>query len=199
MSDDTSQSVSKSRKVRLPPPSLLLLGMLLMCAVTFARWYSLRFQRQLVLIQYVESLGGSIEMVAVEPSWARDLLVEQVGADRVRGFDHVVTVDLTLAHVDDEGLENLCGLSQLQRLDLCFTPISSDGLEHLSGLTSLTSLDLRITRVDDEGLEHLRRLKDLDELWLCDTLVSDEAVDDLRNELPDCRIHNTPPPFSIPY
>lgn len=199
MSDDTSQSASESRRIRLPPPSLLLVGMLLLCAVTLARWYSVRFQRQQALIRYVESLGGSVETVAVEPSWARDLLVEQVGVDRARAFDHVTTVDLTLAHIDDDGLENLCGLSRLQRLDLCFTPISSDGLQHLSGLTSLNSLDLRITRVDDEALHHLSSLKDLKELWLCDTLVSDAAVDDLRNQLPDCQIHNEPPPFSIPY
>ena len=197
MSDDFPASAVKPRRIRLPSPGVLLAGTLMLSVIAGARWYSVRYDRQQSLIQYVESLGGNVKTVDAEPLWAHEFLVEQFGEAQARGFGDVVSIDLMLTHITDDELQKLRGIAGLQHLNLCFTQISD--LQQLSGLSELKSLDLRITRVDDGGLQHLGSLTELRELWLNDTLVSDEAVNELRNQLPDCQIHNEPPPFSIPY
>jgi Leucine-rich repeat (LRR) protein len=149
-----------------------------------------------------------IRMVYFRGPKFTDAEMEQVAPD-LANLRELYTLDLSMAHVTDEGLGHLRGLNRLAELTLRYTWITDAGINHLKDWHQLVGLDLMQTRISDRGLEqivrehpnlksldldrtlvtdrglaHLKELRQLEWLALADTAATDEAlsaVGDLTN------------------
>jgi uncharacterized protein YjbI with pentapeptide repeats len=181
------------------PLSLRMFAGLAVILAGVSAWRIAIGYRQLLAIREVERLGGSVRSEPVGPTWLRDRL----GADRMRLFDKVVSVDLGGQSTDDT-LRLLGRMPSLKSLDVVACPhITGAGLAHLEALTNLEMLllnGLNVTDVDlihlhglvklkklfltrmhltDAGLVHLKRLKALELLDLSVTQITDSGLAEL--------------------
>ncbi len=86
--------------------------------------------------------------------------------------DHLVTLLIHDAWIDDDGLAAIAGCRSLRSLQLNGTPITDAGLARLRGLTALEELNLTCTRVTAAGLAHLTPLVRLKRLAVNGTVIS---------------------------
>jgi hypothetical protein len=106
------------------------------------------------------------------------------------GLVHLRSLDLSLVHVTNDGLQHLKGLTQLQELDLWATGITDSELVSLKGMTHLKSLNLGARRISDIGLESLKNLTELRSLDLRGSYVTvtEKGVESLQKAIPKCSI-----------
>jgi len=107
----------------------------------------------------------------------------------LRFLGRIGSVDLSKAHVDDDGLAWLKKHTRIHTLDLRETQVGDAGLKYLAQLTDLVELDLRETRVTGDGLKHLASLKKLERLHLGSPRFSGAALKYIRR-LPKLKLLN---------
>jgi internalin A len=159
-------------------------------------------------IPWISDLGGSVTRnaqgrvtgVSLRGSWVAD-------AD-LRGLNELAdltTLDLSLTHITDQGMQEIKGLrgitelnlyyaeyvtdegiaaikdwKKLKRLNLHGTKVGDTGLEHISGITPLESLNVGSTLMTDVGLERLTMLPNLKELTMGGNELGDAGLQALR-------------------
>jgi hypothetical protein len=109
--------------------------------------------------------------------------IERLGGKvhlRSRGNRDLLSIRMTDASFNNEGLVHFRKLTDLQGLILDYTQVSDSGLVHLADLTRLEILDLGGTGVTGSGLRHLRNLQHLQWLDLRRTPLTDTGVAELR-------------------
>ena len=93
-------------------------------------------------------------------------VVKDADLAKLKGLEHLTTLNLAYSSITDAGLVNLADLKTLESLDLHFTQLRGTGLEHLKGLKNLTTLNIGGTHVTGAGVAHLKELTNLKKLQL---------------------------------
>jgi hypothetical protein len=158
--------------------------------------------------QWITDLGGTVQRnnqgavtgISLRGSWVNDTDLRQLNS-----FSSLSTLDLSLTHITDAGLQeikNLRGITdfnlyyaeyvtdegiaaihdwkQLKRLNLHGTKAGDSALEHIGGLTELEVLNVGSTLMTDVGLERLTTLTNLKELTMGGNELGDAGLQALR-------------------
>jgi Leucine-rich repeat (LRR) protein len=160
----------------LPRPLWLGLAAVVMAVTVLVLQVGVPIYREQVARSDLERAGGVISTRQGGPEWLR----RQIGDARMKFFDHVVKVDLSVKSASDGALARIAGLSRLEQLWLGNTRVSDGGLAHLKGLTSLKQLWLGNTQVTDAGLAHLKERTNLENLSLSNTQIGDAGLMHLK-------------------
>ena len=174
----TVRMTAEQRQFTLPLPRPLSLGLtaVVLAATVALLQVGVPIYREQVASSDLERAGGSIVTRQGGPEWLR----RRIGDTRMKLFDHVVKVDLSVKSASDVALMRIGGLGHLEQLWLGNTRVSDRGLVHLKGLTSLKQLWLGNTQITDIGLADLRELTNLEDLSLANTQVSDAGLEYLK-------------------
>src|SRR6185436_582158 len=93
--------------------------------------------------------------------------ITDLGMERLKPLPHVTELNLYYAEfVTDVGVAHLKGWKHLERINLRGTKITDTALEHLSGLATLRSLDAGFSQITSNGIEYLGSLLNLEEVAL---------------------------------
>jgi hypothetical protein len=158
--------------------------------------------------QWVTDLGGSVTRNAqgqVTGVTLRGTWVGDADLRRLTELPELSSLDLSLTHITDQGMQELKGLPRitdlnlyfaeyitdegvaaikdwktLKRLNLHGTKAGDSALEHVAGVTTLESLDVGSTLMTDVGLERLTRLPNLKELTMGGNEMGDAGLQALR-------------------
>jgi Leucine-rich repeat (LRR) protein len=158
--------------------------------------------------QWIVDLGGSVVRnaqghvtgVSLRGTWVGD-----VDLRRLSELPELSSLDLSLTHITDQGMQeirNLSGISdlnlyfaeyvtdegvaaiknwkKLRRLNLHGTKASDSALEHVAGIATLESLNVGSTLMTDVGLERLTMLPNLKELTMGGNELGDAGLQALR-------------------
>jgi internalin A len=158
--------------------------------------------------QWVTDLGGSVTRdpqgrvtgVNLSGTW-----VEDPDLRHLSELPDLTTLDLSLSHITDQGMQELKPLrgivdlnlyfaeyvtdeglaaigdwKRLRRLNVHGTKISDTAFEHISGIASLESLNVGSTLMTDVGLERLTTLTHLKELTMGGNELGDAGLQALR-------------------
>ena len=159
-------------------------------------------------IQWIGDLGGHIARDAQNRITGVSLRGTWVGDADLRHLSELPdlnTLDLSLTHITDQGMQEIRGLSgvtdlnlyyaeyvtdegvaaikdwkKLRRLNLHGTKVSDTALEHIAGITPLESLNVGSTLMTDVGLERLTVLPNLKELTMGGNELGDAGLQALR-------------------
>ena len=158
--------------------------------------------------QWISDLGGSLNRNAQGRVTGVSFRGSWVGDADLRGLNalpDLVTLDLSLTHITDQGMQeikNLRGITELnlyyaeyvtdeglaaikdwkklKRLNVHGTKVGDTGLEHISGVAPLESLNVGSTLMTDVGLERLTMLPNLKELTMGGNELGDAGLQALR-------------------
>ncbi|MEO8130481.1 MAG: hypothetical protein ABJF23_18475 [Bryobacteraceae bacterium] len=158
--------------------------------------------------QWISDLGGSVSRNAQGKVTGVSFRGSWVGDADLRGLTELpdlTTLDLSLTHITDQGMQeikSLRGITQLnlyfaeyvtdegiaaikdwkklKRLNLHGTKVGDTGLEHISGIAPLESLNVGSTLMTDVGLERLTLLPNLKELTMGGNELGDAGLQALR-------------------
>ncbi len=158
--------------------------------------------------QWISDAGGSVQRNAAGAVTAVNLRGTWVGDTdlrRLNDYPALNSLDLSLTHITDAGLQEIKGLrgitnfnlyfaqyvtdegvaaiqnwKQLRRLNLHGTKAGDTALEHIAGMTALESLDVGSTLMTDVGLERLTMLTNLKELTMGGNELGDAGLQALR-------------------
>jgi len=158
--------------------------------------------------QWIGDLGGSVVRnphghvtgVSLRGTWVGD-----VDLRRLTELPELNSLDLSLTHITDQGMQdikNLRGITdlnlyfaeyvtdeglaaikewkKLKRLNVHGTKISDTTLEHISGITTLESVNVGSAMLTDVGLERLTTLPNLKELTMGGNELGDAGLQALR-------------------
>lgn len=145
-----------------------------------------KYQRQVTLIESIESGSGTVEAVPVGPRWIRNLVGEKV----MRGFDSVESVFLNL-DANGVGLNDLTIFDELRRLSVFDGNTAvSHGREwrSLRDFSSVQELKLFYADISDKDIPCLAELKNLKALTLHSTGISEGGAAVLRRRLSGCKV-----------
>jgi internalin A len=158
--------------------------------------------------RWITDLGGSVTRnakggvtgVNLRGSWVNDSDLH-----RLNLFPDLTTLDLSLTHITDEGMQEIKTLKsitdlslyfdqyvtdegvaaiqnwkKLKRLNLQGTKAGDSALEHIAGITALETLNVGSTLMTDVGLERLTSLPNLTELTMGGNELGDAGLQALR-------------------
>jgi hypothetical protein len=159
-------------------------------------------------VQWITDLGGSVTRNAqgkVAGVTLRGTWVSDTDLHRLTQYPDLSSLDLSLTHITDEGMQEIKTLSgitdfslyfaqyvtdegvaaikdwkKLKRLNLQGTKAGDSALEHIAGLTQLESLNVGSTLMTDVGLERLTSLPNLKELTMGGNELGDAGLQALR-------------------
>jgi len=156
-----------------------LLGMLLFAS----RMYSA--EPKPASTRWIEDLGGTVVRnaqgrttgVSLRGTWVGDSDLKQLG-----GLPDLKTLDLSLSHISDQGMQELKDLPGITELNLYFAEyVTDEGIAALKGWKKLNKLNLHGTKVGDTGLEHIAGIATLESLDVGSTLMTDVGLERLTN------------------
>jgi hypothetical protein len=107
--------------------------------------------------------------------------------DHLRGQAGLRDLELILAHLGDDDLDQLRGFHRLRSLDISYSPrITAAGISKLLDLEGLEELKIMFTDVSDADLLRLKAHPTLREIWVTTSegRVTPEGVERLRAEMP---------------
>jgi internalin A len=103
------------------------------------------------------------------------------GMQEIKNLRGITDLNLYFAeYVTDEGLAAIKDWKKLKRLNLHGTKAGDTALEHISGITALESLNVGSTLMTDVGLERLTMLPNLKELTMGGNELGDAGLQALR-------------------
>jgi Leucine-rich repeat (LRR) protein len=159
-------------------------------------------------MQWIDDLGGSVIRnaqgrvtgVSFRGSWVGDADLRHLNE-----LSDLTTLDLSLTHITDQGMQEIKNLRGITELNLYYTEYVTDegvaaikdwkklkwlnlhgtkvgdtGLEHISGITALEYLNVGSTLMTDVGLERLTMLPNLKELTMGGNELGDAGLQALR-------------------
>jgi hypothetical protein len=135
---------------------------------------------------------------ATMPSWSEQIEAVRQGQSKVIDIqlaairdeqlnelvdlEKLEVLKLNQGAITDEGLKSLASLPLLRQLVLRDSPLTDAGAETLAAFGSLQILNAPQTRIGDMGIEHLSRIKSLELLRLgSDQPISAAALRNLKN------------------
>jgi hypothetical protein len=157
---------------------------------------------------WIDDLGGTVirnpqghvSGVSLRGTWVADADLR-----RLNELSDLKTLDLSLTHITDHGMEQIRNLPGVEDLNLYFaeyvtdvgiaaiknwkrlkrlnvhgTKVNDTGLEHIANITSLESLDVGSTLMTDVGLERLTTLTNLKHLTMGGNELGDAGLQALR-------------------
>jgi internalin A len=137
--------------------------------------------------QWIEDLGGSvvrnaqgkITAVSLRGTWVAD-----GDLARLRQLPDLTSLDLSLTHITDQGMQEIKSLPNIEELTLYFTEyVTDEGVAAIKDWKHLKRLNLHGTKVGDTGLEHIAGIKTLESLDVGSTLMTDVGLERLTNLL----------------
>jgi hypothetical protein len=103
------------------------------------------------------------------------------GMQELKGLRGIVELNLYFAeYVTDEGLAAIKEWKKLRKLNVHGTKVSDTTLEHISGIASLESVNVGSAMLTDVGLERLTTLPNLKELTMGGNELGDAGLQALR-------------------
>lgn len=133
----------------VPRPHWILIGCLLLGLLLLGLWVNGLHLAQVRFLNNVTALPGTYELRPVGWPWLRRM----VGEETMRGWDHIVGLNLADTQVDGAWLrEQRLHLRRLEWIDLNGTPVNREDLDQLAVLPNLNQLYLAETDVSDESL-----------------------------------------------
>jgi internalin A len=135
--------------------------------------------------QWVQDLGGSITRDAqghVITVNLRGTWVSDADLQHITDFPDVTSLDLSLTHITDQGMQEIKGLSKVEDLNLYYTEyVTDEGIAAIKDWKRLKRLNLHGTKVGDTGLEHIAGITTLESLNVGSTLMTDVGLERLAN------------------
>jgi internalin A len=135
--------------------------------------------------QWVEDLGGSVAHDAqgrVTGVNLRGTWVSDTDMKRLAAFPDITSLDLSLTHITDQGMQEIKSLQKVEDLNLYFTEyVTDEGIAAIKEWKHLKRLNLHGTKVGDTGLEHIAGITTLESLDVGSTLMTDVGLERLAN------------------
>jgi hypothetical protein len=137
--------------------------------------------------QWIEDLGGSVVRnpqgqitgVALRGTWVADADLK-----RLTQLPDLTSIDLSLTHITDQGMQEIKSLPAIEELNLYYTEyVTDEGIAAIKDWKHLKRLNLHGTKVGDTGLEHIAGIKTLESLDVGSTLMTDVGLERLTNLL----------------
>ena len=135
--------------------------------------------------QWVEDLGGSVARdarghvtgVNLRGTWVSDADLKHLAA-----LPDITSLDLSLTHITDQGMQEIKSLQKVEDLNLYFTEyVTDEGIAAIKDWKHLKHLNLHGTKVGDTGLEHIAGITTLESLDVGSTLMTDVGLERLTN------------------
>jgi internalin A len=135
--------------------------------------------------QWVENVGGSVARdaqgritgVNLRGTWVSDADLRQITE-----LPDITSLDLSLTHITDQGMQEIKGLQKVEDLNLYFTEyVTDEGIAAIKDWKHLKRLNLHGTKVGDTGLEHIAGITSLESLNVGSTLMTDVGLERLAN------------------
>jgi hypothetical protein len=135
--------------------------------------------------QWIEDLGGTVTRNAEGRVTGVNLRGTWVGDSDLRGLKDLPelrTLDLSLTHITDQGMQEMKDLKGITDLNLYFAEyVTDEGIAAIRGWKKLKTLNLHGTKVGDAGLEHIAGISTLESLNVGSTLMTDVGLERLTN------------------
>jgi Leucine-rich repeat (LRR) protein len=135
--------------------------------------------------QWILDLGGSVTRNAqarVTEVNLRGAWVEDTDLHRLNDFAELTSLDLSLTHITDQGMQEIKNLRGIADLNLYFAEyVTAEGIAAIKGWKKLRRLNLHGTKADDSALEHIAGLSALESLNVGSTLMTDVGLERLTN------------------
>jgi internalin A len=134
---------------------------------------------------WVEDLGGTvirnsqgrITGVNLRGTWVADADLRNLNE-----LPDLTTLDLSLTHITDQGMQEIKDLKGITDLNLYFTEyVTDEGIAAIKSWKNLKALNLHGTKVGDVGLEHIAGIVTLESLNVGSTLMTDVGLERLTN------------------
>ncbi len=133
--------------------------------------------------QWIEDLGGSVTrnaQGAVTGVNLRGTWVADADLRKLNELPELTTLDLSLTHITDQGMQELKSLPRVEDLNLYFAEyVTDEGIAAIKGWKHLKRLNLHGTKVGDTGLEHIAAITTLESLNVGSTLMTDVGLERL--------------------
>jgi internalin A len=135
--------------------------------------------------QWIDDLGGTVTRnaqghvtgVSLRGTWVGDSDLRLL--TRLPDLD---TLDLSLTHITDQGMQEIKDLPGITSLSLYFAEyVTDEGIAAIKGWKKLKKLNLHGTKVGDTGLEHIAGITTLESLNVGSTLMTDVGLERLTN------------------
>jgi hypothetical protein len=136
---------------------------------------------------WIEDLGGSVVRneqgrvtgVSLRGSWVADADLR-----RLTELPDLTSLDLSLTHITDQGMQEIKSLPGVEDLSLYFTEyVTDEGIAAIKDWKHLKRLNLHGTKVGDTGLEHIAGITTLESLNVGSTLMTDVGLERLTSLL----------------
>jgi len=145
---------------------------------------------KIVDTQWVNDLGGSVVRDArgrVTGVSLRGTWVEDSDLRRLSEMPELTSLDLSLTHITDQGMQELKNLPGVEDLSLYYAEyVTDEGLAAIQGWKNLKRLNLHGSRAGDTALEHISGIVSLESLNVGSTLMTDVGLERLTR-LPNLR------------
>lgn len=137
--------------------------------------------------QWIEDLGGSVTRnpqgqitgVNLRGTWVADPDLKNLAQ-----LTELKSLDLSLTHITDQGMQEIKGLPAVEDLSLYFAEyVTDEGIAAIKDWKHLKRLNLHGTKVGDTGLEHIAGIKTLESLNVGSTLMTDVGLERLTSLL----------------
>ncbi|MDQ6707410.1 MAG: hypothetical protein M3Z85_15710 [Acidobacteriota bacterium] len=140
--------------------------------------------------QWIQDLGGSVTRNpkgSITGASLRGTWVSDADLRRLSEFPALATLDLSLTHITDQGMQEIKNLRGIEDLSLRFTEyVTDEGIAAIKDWKRLKRLNLHGTKVGDTGLEHIAGIAPLESLDVGSTLMTDVGLERLTT-LPNLR------------
>jgi hypothetical protein len=130
----------------------------------------------------VRSPQGRVTGVSLRGTW-----VEDSDLRRLNELPDLTSLDLSLTHITDQGMQELKNLRGVEDLSLYYAEyVTDEGLAAIQGWKNLKRLNLHGSRAGDTALEHISGIVSLESLNVGSTLMTDVGLERLTR-LPNLR------------
>ncbi len=142
-------------------------------------------ERKPISTQWIDDLGGTavrnaqgrVTGVSLRGTWVTDADLKGLSA-----LLDLKTLDLSLSHISDQGMQEIKDLHGITELNLYFAQyVTDEGLAAIKGWKELKNLNLHGTKVGDTGLEHIAGIVGLESIDVGSTLMTDVGLERLTN------------------
>ncbi|MDP9171872.1 MAG: hypothetical protein M3N54_14745 [Acidobacteriota bacterium] len=133
--------------------------------------------------QWITDLGGSVARdpqghvtgVNLRGTWVGDADLR-----RLNELPDLSSLDLSLTHITDQGMQEIKGLRGITELNLYFAEyVTDEGLAAIKDWKKLRRLNLHGTKAGDTALEHISGIAALEALNVGSTLMTDVGLERL--------------------
>ncbi len=124
---------------------------------------------------FIRNTQGRVAGVSFRGSWVSDADLRSLNE-----LPDLTTLDLSLTHITDQGMQEIKNLRSITELNLYFAEyVTDEGIAAIKDWKKLKRLNLHGTKVGDTGLEHISGIAPLESLNVGSTLMTDVGLERL--------------------